>query len=349
MQKPGAVWTPYIQQVLEDPIVRSGIRRGLESQRLEGLAKRTTIDPTEYTIIGADEAGNPIVSKTPNMKTLDAVKRGMDHIIQSERQADGSLTQRGREIYLVREQFLKDVDGINPMYKKARSTWAGEAAADDALTTGKNFDKFRNPEDLADVVKAMSEPEKEFMRIGVANNLREKIGNLSVKGDEAKALLNTPFMKERLKAVFPTPEAAIDFIEKVGLERKMFETKLNTLGNSATANRMSEDINHSLEAGVRAAHAAGHAARGSYLSSLLSMWRSVRAYQLRPDPILNKKIADVLMDPTAVPAMTGESTRVPPHTVAGQMLGRNNVRPGQLTIQRGPNPSQVLDQLGGPP
>jgi hypothetical protein len=347
MNKPGAVWTPYIQTVLEDPIVRAGIRRGMESQRLEGLAKRTTIDPTEYTIIGADELGNPIVGKTPNMKTLDAVKRGMDHIIQSERQADGSLTQRGREIYLVREQFLQDVDEINPMYKKARSTWAGEAAADDALNTGKNFEKFANPEDLADVVKAMSEPEKEFMRIGVANRLREKIGNLSVKGDEAKTLLNTPFMKERMKAVFPTPEAAMDFIQRVDTERRMFETKLNTMGNSQTANRLSEDVNHTLEAGIRGAHSMGHAAHGNYLASLLSAWRSVRAFALRPDPVLNKKIADILMDPTAIPAEGVATNRLPGHTVAGRMLGQSNIRPGQLTIQRGTQ--QTLDQLGGPP
>jgi len=346
--KPGAVWTPYIQTVLDDSIVRSGIKRGLESQRLEDLAARRQTDPTEYTIVGADEAGNPIVGKTPNMKTLDAVKRGMDHIIQSERQADGSLTQRGREVYLVREQFLKDVDDINPTYKKARETWAGEAAADDALNTGKNFDKFTNPEDLRDVVSAMTEPEKEFLRIGVANRLREKIGNLSVRGDEAKALLNTPFAKERLKIVFPSEDSAMRYIERVELERRMFETKLNTLGNSATANRVAEDVNHSLEMGVRAAHSAGHAAHGNYLASLLSAWRSVRAYQLRPDPVLNKKIADILMDPTAVPAMTEQTTRFPTNTIRGQLLGPSNVRKPQLTIQRGPTPS-LLDQLGGPP
>ena len=346
--KPGAVWTPHIQRTLEDPIVRSGIARGIESQRLEALAKRTTIDPTEYTIVGTDEAGNPIVSKTPNMRTLDAVKRGMDGIIAKEHHPDGSLTQHGREVWLVREEFLKDVDGINPNYAKARAAWAGEAASDDALTTGKNFDKFTNPDDLADVVKGMSDTEKEFMRIGAANRLREKIGNLSVNGDEAKALLNTPFMKERMKAVFPSQEAAMDYIQKVDLERKMFETKLNTSANSASARRLADDVNYSLETGIMAAHTAGNAMMGHYLTAIRSAWRMSRAQGLRPNPALNKQIADVLMDPTAIPVMGPETTRLPPRTVAGWMLGDKNIRPGRLTIQRG-QASSNLNQLGGPP
>lgn len=346
--KPGAVWTPFIQRVLNDPVVRGGISRGLESQRLEGLAKRVTIDPTEYTITGLDAEGLPIVSKTPNMRTLDAVKRGMDGIIAQERQADGALTQRGREVWQVREQFLKDVDQINPAYAKARSTWAGEAAADDALNTGKNFEKFANPEDLADVVKGMSEPEKEFMRIGVANRLREKIGNLSVKGDEAKALLNTPFMKERLKAVFPTEQAALEFVERVNLERKMFETKLNTLGNSATAGRQVEDVNHSLETGIHAAHLAGNMAMGHYLTGLRSAWATWRSLGMRPNPVLNKQIAEVLMDPTAIPVEGATTTRVPPHTVLGSLLGQKNIKQGPMTIQRGPAVN-TMQQLGGPP
>lgn len=60
-------------------------------------------------------------------------------------------------------------------------------------------------------------------------------------GDEAKRLLNSNYVQNQLRPLFSTDAGYQSFINSVGAERAMFNTKFATLGGSQTAGRLAED------------------------------------------------------------------------------------------------------------
>lgn len=134
---PGAVWSPRLQEFLDDPDIKPGIARGLQIQRLEALAKGQKFDPTEYAITGTAEDGSPIVGSVPNMRLLHAVKKGIDAIIADNTDATtGRVNDLGRAAKLVQNSFLKEVDTLNPAYGTARAKFSEDSQAIDAIKEG---------------------------------------------------------------------------------------------------------------------------------------------------------------------------------------------------------------------
>ena len=133
---PGAVWSPRLQQFLDDPDIKPGIARGLRIQRLEALAKGQKFDPTEYAITGADENGEPVVGSVPNMRLLHAAKKGIDAIIADNTDEFGKVNDLGRAAKLVQDSYLNEVDNLNPAYGAARKKFAMDSQAIDAIKEG---------------------------------------------------------------------------------------------------------------------------------------------------------------------------------------------------------------------
>lgn len=134
---PGAVWNPRIQQFLDDPIMRGGINRGLEIQRLEAVADGKPFNPSEYAVIGMDDSGQPIVGSVPNMRLLDAGKRGLDAIIRdNQNQVTGQLTDYGKAVYKFNKAFVGQIDNANPAYQAARANFGSLADAKNMILDG---------------------------------------------------------------------------------------------------------------------------------------------------------------------------------------------------------------------
>lgn len=116
-------WDERLQQFIDDPIVKSGIAKGVQIQRLESLAENKPFKPNDYAIKGFNEAGDPIIDSTPNMRTLNVVKKGLDAMVdESKDSVTGRLSEQGRAIDKVRSSFLQKLDDINPDYKAARQS-----------------------------------------------------------------------------------------------------------------------------------------------------------------------------------------------------------------------------------
>ena len=90
----GGIWSPYIQRLLGNHNVQNGIKRGLEIQKNEADALNQPFNPNDYAVDAEDS-----VIRTPNMRLLDAAKKGLDAILEDYRDPTSgrlALDERGR-------------------------------------------------------------------------------------------------------------------------------------------------------------------------------------------------------------------------------------------------------------
>lgn len=238
---PGAVWTPRIQQFLDDPITKAGLNHGLEVQRLEALAAGKKFDPTEFAIVGTNEAGEPIVGKVPNMRTLDAIKGGLDDMLEAYRDKTTGLLRlddKGRAIDAVRREFLKHIDEINPTYGQARAAYAGPASINDAVTLGKSAATRGRAADTLDTFNRQTDPQKQGFRTGYADTLNAGIERGRV-GQNAAGKFTAEKYQTELPALSlhqgpQQPGATDEMLKRIGRENDMFATRNRALGGSQT-------------------------------------------------------------------------------------------------------------------
>ena len=122
------------------------------------------------------------------MRLLEAAKKGLDAIIQDERNPiTGKLTEYGRAVDMARRAFLQQIDEANPTYKAARAAFSGPSRSLQVLDEGHAI--FNTPPDeIAATFAKLSPNDKEFYRLGVADVLRERIAKTGFGGNEARAI-----------------------------------------------------------------------------------------------------------------------------------------------------------------
>ncbi|MFB9952026.1 glycoside hydrolase family 104 protein [Rhizobium puerariae] len=213
---PGAVWSPRIQQFLDDPITQSGLARGVKIQRLESLAEGKAFNPTEYAITGVDAAGNPVVGSVPNMRTLNVVKKGLDEMVEAAKNpTTGKLSEEGVAIDKVRRAFLGELDSINSDYAAARGAWAGPSKAREAFTKGLGL--FSNgtgkaalgntPEQISAWIKKASPDELAALKLGARSSLEQQMASSANQVDRIAKLTDIEANQKKLAALIGDKEA----------------------------------------------------------------------------------------------------------------------------------------------
>lgn len=236
------VWDERLQQFLDDPVTRSGLKQGLEIQRLESLARNEPFSPTDFAVTGFSEAGDPVLGKVPNMRTLNVIKKGLDNILEGYRDKTTGrlmLDERGRAVDEVRRAFLGTVDGLNPDYAAARAAWAGPTKARDMMQRGRDFASLDAP-DIAREVARMSDADREFHRIGVAQALRDRLfRDTAQPGQNAALRVSGEGLNEKLRAVLGT-DRADELLRAVGVENRMTQNRNFVRGGSQTQNKQAD-------------------------------------------------------------------------------------------------------------
>lgn len=243
----GGVWSPRVQEFLNDPIMKEGLARGLQVQRLEALAEGKSFNPREYAVTGFDQNGHPTVGQVPNMRLLDAGKRGLDEILNDYRDPLTGMLQRNQYVNAVdkvRQSYLGELDRLNPDYAAARQAWAGPTEALSAMRQGQNFRQMR-PEQIGKSVSEMSPSEQEFFRLGAADALRTATGRTGTPspliGSNAVNQRGADYLQQQLRPLFKTQDAFDRFINDASNENLILANTGKLVGNSATAGRMAED------------------------------------------------------------------------------------------------------------
>lgn len=245
-QKP--VWNERIQQFFDDPITQRGLKEGMEVQRLESLAAGKKFDPKDYAITGVNEAGDPIISGVPNMRTINLIKKGWDNVLESYR--DGTtgrlmLDEKGRAIDAVRRSFLKEIDAVNPDYAKARELYAGPAQARSAIDRGGQAVTRGRAADNVREFEALTEPNKHGYRTGYADKVSENVERGAEGVNKARPLTSEKRQAE-LGAMSlhqgPVQPGKLDPLQqRLARENTMFETRNTALGGSKTADNLADN------------------------------------------------------------------------------------------------------------
>ena len=290
------VWSPRLQQFLDDPALRGGMARGYEIERLESLAENRPFDPTQLGV-DLDEQGNIRILQTPNMRVLHMAKMGLDAMIADERnEITGRLSQRGVALDRVRRAYLQELDGLDRsgIYRQARAMWEGPAASMDAMRAGRAA-FTSSPEEIAVEIGAMTPANQEFYRLGVADAIRERLMKTGVSGDEAKAIIKNPWMRDQLRPIFRSDQDFDAFVTAVTREGRMFGTRQKVMGGSQTAERLAEDTSSENAMAAHGMHMGEQVATGKWLSAVKTAVRMWRDRQDRAgNPKLNEQVARIL-------------------------------------------------------
>lgn len=239
----GGMWSPRLAQFLGDPIIKQGINRGLEVQRLESLAAGERFNPMEYAVTGANEAGEPIVSRTPNARLLDTAKRGLDEIINDAKDPQTgriAWNDRLRAVDGVRRSLLTEMDRLNPDYANARNAAGDYLSARTAFERGQNT--ILNPnvtaKQVQDLLGTFSTAERDSFKGGIANKLFNQAQNARLSA----LLVKTPLLRQKMVAALGE-DAANTFIKNVGREGDLAQSANRMMPRT---NSITSDVNNAV-------------------------------------------------------------------------------------------------------
>lgn len=288
---PGAVWSPRLQQLLDQPELKRGLRRGWDIERRRAIGEGRPFYPSEYAITGLDKNGEPIVGQVPNMALLMVAKEGLDHMIQSSASRDaltGRLNKVGASYAALRDGLVRELDQLNPAYRAARNMWSGQTQSIEALHAGQALlggHRFPQIEDAEKFYAELTDNDKEFFKIGVATDLKNRLYK--------NRTINTEDVKRRLHPLFKSEQEATDFIDALERERAMRRTGAQIRGIA----QQPDSEHDASQIALHAAHGLGNLLHGRYIRSALSAMRLRRLLGQRTNPELDLEIARLLTNP----------------------------------------------------
>ena len=319
----GAVWSPRLARLLENPEMRSGIATGLRTLRNEADARGQPFISRDYAITGADSDGNPIVSKVPNMRLLQAAKIGLEAKVEAYRNPvtrQLMLDHLGRSQQELLRALTKELHDLNPAYAKADLAWSGPSRQHDAAQWGAkilNMDKGA----VRDRMARFSPDEQEFARLGVGSMLRDYLARKDASPSRIGSLLSDLY-RQRLAPMFRSPDDFDRFTAALRDERTMAQTDTRVLGNSLTAERQAEDqgpmVHH---AGMLGIHAVHHNLPGVLINATRLASNMLRASSPETDAAIAHLLTTPLSQGSDGMALLGKAAAVLPN-IRRLYLGR---------------------------
>lgn len=171
-----------------------------------------------------DEAGNYTV------EMLDQIQRAMrDGANKASGERAGEMAGN---LNALRQQFL---DELPVELRQAMADYRSQSELLDALETGRQFLRG-DTETIAEAMRNFTPAQANMFRLGVARELRAKMGTKLDSGD-ISGMFQNPQIRERLGAIFPSKRLFQEFLESVKTERTMQMTRNAILKGSDTSAR----------------------------------------------------------------------------------------------------------------
>lgn len=157
----------------------------------------------------------------------------------------GALVRAGkgaeaRRIAIARNELRSRLVKLSPEYGQGLEIWSGSAAADEALDLGKSFvNPSYTADDLVSDMASMTNSEKEFLRVGVAEQLENTLDRIKDGANAGRRFADESFRK-KIRVLFDDPSDAQAFINviKKAEERSIKAQRIDPFSGSATEPRL---------------------------------------------------------------------------------------------------------------
>lgn len=284
------VTSPFLRlQIKQEPLIRQGMNKGIELQRIEASAAGKEFNPEQFGIASFDDEGNVVLkdveSATP-LRLWHAAREGLDSMLEAYRDPlTGvlNLDKRGRAIQDLRRSFnaeLKSqVGGDNGLFAQADKIYADASKLEDAMKRGRRF-VTGDEEITADVFNKLKPPEKEAYLAGVAREMQGMIRKAGATPTTIRNALKDTGIRDKLKAILPSEGQFNKFISDLQREETFKETNRIRYG-SQTFGRGAEDAGATQDVVGNAVAAGAQAARGDLGGAAMSAVRSAQNFLKR--------------------------------------------------------------------
>jgi hypothetical protein len=298
----GDVDDPRIVEALKNPQFQQFFQKARSIADTEATAaKLRGEDPSKFALPEIykpsgkfTESGAEVLELTrlPDVRTLDYIKRGIDATIESGFAGKGLSKTEASALRDLRKVFVNAIDENVPAYRDARKAYAGDMEVIDAMRAGmSDFNKLDH-EQVIKLVSGMGNAEKEAFRTGVARSLYGTIMDPSSNFNAANRIINSPETTAKLQPLFDDPAHFRLFKAALEREAQLFQQANKILAGSQTKQRqiMAEELEEAPGIGQAMVQGAFGNFRGA-LSGLATRF----ANSATITPQVADKLADMLM------------------------------------------------------
>lgn len=230
----GFAWSDTLHDLMKRPAVKEALSRAERLAADEGVAAK------ELTFSRKAD-GSSVAEQYPTFRGWDYVKRGLDDVVDSNRNPYGRLNQQGRAVDQIRRAVLDELDHINPKYAEARSAYAGPSRSLEALEMGRKA-LTADSEITAREIAKLSQGDRDFFREGLKRAIQDIVQNTPDGADAVKRIFGRPALREKIEAAFQDRMAFAKFRSAMEAEAAMYRNaqSVSPRSGSQTELRMAE-------------------------------------------------------------------------------------------------------------
>jgi len=225
-----------VQRYVGHDIGQEALQRGMRIVDLEYLIQGKLFDPEKFGVTRSADTGRWIVdpeilkgNKAPAFRLLDAVKRGYDGIVESQRDpVTGKLhlDEWHRTVNDARADYRNKLAEMNPTYAKALEAWSGPSGSMDAVSRGRAA--FSSDRDItAQASGRIAEGDRPFFELGAGRAVADMTSDPARALGRARTLIEDRQMQARLATALPEDQRR-DFLIRA-LRREVDMGKSNRL------------------------------------------------------------------------------------------------------------------------
>jgi len=355
----GDVDDPRIVEALKNPQFQAFFQKARSIADTEATAaKLRGEDPSRFALPEIykptgkfTESGAEVLelTKLPDVRTLDYIKRGIDASIDSGFRGQGMSTAEASALRSLRKEFVNAIDENVPAYRAARQEYAGDMEVIDAMRAGMNDFGKLDHEQVIDMLSKMGKAEKTAFRTGVARDLYATVMRPSNEPDAARRIIGSPEMQLKLQPLFDDPAQFNLFKNALERESVLFKNASRILGGSDTAENLA--IKESLSGSGSLFDALDRAATGGNFTNSLAGLALTALSKGQMASRTADKLSDMLMakDPAEVAAVVRyleqHAAGLAPKAVQSTAAERGAVMGSTSTVW--PAPQVESGQRGG--
>lgn len=180
---------------------------------------------------------------------LHEAKMAIDDLINGTGDSSIGRTAQAR-LKDVQARLVDAIESAAPDYKAARLGTAAEWQKADALEAGAKFlskGEFKNPTEIALSLKQMGPEELNNFRTGVVRAIKDKIGDLPVRADATKRLMDIPALEQKIRLAFGDDAMFQKYIKGLEGEKALFDAYSKIMGGSRTGEVLAEQADAKLD------------------------------------------------------------------------------------------------------